>query len=116
MLKVCKLDINWAAEGWGAAGVGGFSLPGDVRRLRPQIRALWPWEHQKHQKLSPLCSEQPRTELDSQGELPKPQSWDLGLYWMRMGRSLHLQSLSLWTLGVPTLIFSASLGFVFIGV
>lgn len=24
MLKVCKLDINWAAEGWGAARGGGF--------------------------------------------------------------------------------------------
>lgn len=30
MLKVCKLDINWAAEGWGAERVGVCSCAGDV--------------------------------------------------------------------------------------
>lgn len=30
MLKVCKLDINWAAEGSGAERVGVCSCSGDV--------------------------------------------------------------------------------------
>lgn len=83
MLKVCKLDINWAAEGWGAGRVGGFSLLGDVRRLRPQTRTLRPRG----------CSGDTRTELDRQEKLPKPQTWDFWLCWRKMDRSLHLLSL-----------------------
>lgn len=91
MLKVCKLDINWAAEGWGAARVGGFfSLPGDVRRLWPRG-----------------CSGHPRTELDTQRKLPKTSN--LG-FWAVLDDDGQVPALAepqrfpLCTLGAPALL------------
>lgn len=84
MLKVCKLDINWAAEGWGTERVGVFfSCSGDVTGF-----GCGPARSGEEAVAETL--------KDSEGRPRRPRA---GGFWLcccitcvRMGKLLHLLS------------------------